>query len=212
MKKLNDIRYDIDTLLLRSKFPKDNGIIGKALAIYELKNIPASHVLAEVLVAHYIKSKGFTDVDIEHTVAGTKCDVYARARRIDICIEIEFPFVPPKHIIDSYEYLLAKHVKKIAQIARSGIMYASFAYPRGVIPLVPIDFLRPPASRIRKRLLELISITRKFFPIDEAEEEALWYANIYGILIFDLSSARIYELTTQTVEILITLYDSFLTE
>ncbi len=208
--KINDIRTDIELLLARAGFKRIDGIVGKALALYETKNLTLNHVLAEVLIAHYLAFRGYGSVDIEHTIGSSKCDVYAASKRAALCIEIEFGFVPPKHILDSFEYSIARHVKKAVQTLKSGIPYISFAYPRNYVPPLPLELLRPPSTRSRSRLRELAALVRKYMPLDDEEEALLGQVQVYSILIFDFSSARVIELMPQTAETLITLYESFL--
>ena len=207
----NDILSDIELLLAKAGYKRVDGIVGKAIALYRTKNIPLNHILAEVLLAHYLASRGYDTIDIEHTVGSAKCDVYAYQNRVTHCIEIEFGFVPPKHILDSYEYSQARHIKKAVQLRKNGVTHISFAYPRNYIPPIPLELLRPPSIRSLDRLHKLIALVRKYSPLDEEEERILAHIQIHSVFIFDFTTARVVELIPQTVEMLITLYESFLT-
>jgi len=206
-----DILSDIELLLAKAGYRRIDGIVGKAVALYRMKNVPLNHILAEVLLAHYLASQGYDAVDIEHTVGSAKCDVYAYQKRVAHCIEIEFGFVPPKHILNSYEYALARHIKKAVQLRKNGVTLISFAYPRNYVPPIPLELLRPPSLRSVDRLHRLIALVRKYAPLDEEEEKVLAQLQIHSVFIFDFTTARVVRLIPQTVEMLITLYESFLT-
>ena len=208
----NDILSDIELLLTKAGYKRIDGIVGKAIALYRTKNIPLNHILAEVLLAHYLASRGYDAVDIERTVGSAKCDVYAHQKKVTHCVEIEFGFVPPKHILNSYEYSLARHTKKAIQLRKNGVTLISFAYPRNYIPPIPLELLRPPSIRSPGRLHKLIALVRKYAPLDldEEGEKILAQLQIHSVFIFDFTTARVVELIPQTVEMLITLYESFL--
>jgi len=208
---VDSLRLDIDGLISKLSYPKDSNLISRAIALYSRKNIPLNHVLAEVLLGHYLRfERGFEKVDIERSVGRHSCDVYAEGGSLRICVEIEFNFVPPQYASEASEYLVARHVKKVLSISSCPEVLISFAYPRYCVPSIPIDLLRPPSARSIDRLRELVYITRRYFPIDIDSVEALRRACVHSIMIFDVAKPRVYELTPQTAEVLITLYDAFL--
>ncbi len=203
-------KLDLYTVLERAGYQRDESLIGRALILYKTKNIPLNHLLAEVLIAHYLRERGFSKVDIERNVGSMKCDVVAHHRSIVKCVEIEFLFVPPNHVVDYTEFMIARHVKKLIAAAKNGIEYLSFAYPRYVVPPIPLELVRPTQTRSDAILRELIAITRKFFPLHAEDIEFLRTATIHSIMLFDLSTGHVVELNPQTVEVLLTLYESFI--
>ncbi len=205
------LKLDIDNVISKLGCPRDNYLISRAIALYHRKGIPLNHVLAEALIAHYLKfKKGFESVDIERSINRHSCDVYAEGGSLKLCVEIEFNFVPPQFTSEASEYLVARHVKKAISVASCSGLSISFAYPRYCVPSIPIDLLRPPTARAVDRLRELIYITRKYFPIDADCLELLRNVCIHSIMIFDIARSKVYELTPQTAEVLITLYEAFL--
>ncbi len=207
----DSIKLDIDSIVSRLGCPKDGYIVSRAIALHQRKGIPLNHVLAEALIAHYLKfERGFERVDIEKSINKHSCDVYAESGALRICVEIEFNFVPPQYASEASEYLVARHVKKVLSLASCPNLMLSFAYPRYCVPSVPIELLRPPSSRNLDRLRELIYVARKYFPKEMESIELLRNACVHSIMIFDIAKSKVYELTPQTAEVLITLYDAFL--
>ena len=205
------LKLDIARILDRAGFPRNDRIVSRAVALYQRKNIPLNHILAEILIAHYLQSKGFREIDIEKGVGKCSCDVYGVCGRLSLCVEIEFNFVPPKHVTSWDEYIVARHIKKILTVTASGINNISFAYPKYVVPPVPLEFLRPSTARSSAMLSHYVSIVRKYFSLDiENPIEVLRRASVFSIMIFDVSSGTIKELSPQSAEVLITLYNSFL--
>ena len=208
---LDSLKLDIESLISKLGCPRDGYLVSRALALYSRKNIPLNHILAEMLIAHYLKfERGFERVDIERCINKHSCDVYAEGGSLRVCVEIEFNFVPPQYASEASEYLIARHIKKALALASCPEILLSFAYPRFSVPSIPIDLLRPPSARNVDRLRELIYVARKYFPIDVDSVEALRRVCIHSIMIFDVAKSRVYELTPQTAEVLITLYDAFL--
>ncbi len=209
---LENARIDIEAVINKLGCPRDDALVSKAVALYYRKRIPINHLLAETLIAHYLRFfKGFDRVDIERNAAKQRCDVYAECGSLRLCVEIEFNFVPPQHSTSASDYLVARHVKKLLSIASQKDLFAAFAYPRFVVPSIPIEFLRPPSSRSIDRIRKLVYVTRRYFPIDMEDIELLKNVCVYSVYIFDLGRGKVYELTPQTTEVLITLYDAFLT-
>jgi len=207
---IDSVRMDIEAVISKLGSPRDDFVVSKAIALYCRKRLPINHLLAETLIAHYLKFlKGFDRVDIEKNVNKHRCDVYAECGSLRICVEIEFNFVPPQHSSSSSEYLIARHVKKLVSIASQEGLLAAFAYPRFVVPSIPTIFLRPPNSRPLERIQELVGMARKYFPMDLGSENLLRNVNVYSLYIFDLANGKVVELTPQIAEVLITLYDAF---
>ncbi len=186
-------------------------IVLRVIKLMKDKNIPLNHVLAEILLYSYLRNKRYEYILIEETINNVKCDVYLKHGNYDICIEIEFYTVPIEYLNNWTEFIIARHIKKLYQIARANIKATAFAYPYGLVPLIPIELIRPSHYRSKKQIQELIAITRKYFSIEEDASELLKTQYIYAVYILDFSTGRVYEMLPQTVESLISLYRSLIT-
>jgi hypothetical protein len=180
-------------------------VVQKALKSIE-KNIPLSHVLAEVLLYSYLRDKGYKFISIEETIGLIKCDVYIEGGELNMCIEVETLAVPIEYILEGLDYVIARHVKKVIQIAKSGIKIVSFAYPFGVIPLIPLEFLKNPKDRDIEKLLKLLNTARKFFPLDLNDVAYLRLCNIEEVYVYDLASLNVKPLSKEKVFDLVNLY------
>ncbi len=186
-----------------------DSVVRRAVRLADEKGIPVNHVLAELLIYYYLLGCGYRYVTIEESVGMAKCDVYAEKEGFDVCVEIDFYSIPQNFILNRTKYILARHIKKVLQIVKSGIKAVIFAYPYGYIPLIPIELIKPINSRSRKRLLNIASTIREILTLDNDDIEYLMKAYINSILIFDTDGGKVYELSPQDVEKLMTLYSSY---
>lgn len=194
-------------LLFTSKLglqPFDS-VVQRALKLVE-KNLPISHVLAEVLLYTYLRYKGYRFVSVEETVGDMKCDVYVELDGVSMCIEVETFSIPLEHILNGVEYVIAKHVKKAIQATKSGINVISFAYPFGVIPLIPLELLKKPEDRVKEELLKLFNLVKKFFTVDIDDIAYLETCVIGDAYIYDLASLKVELLTKEKINYLINMY------
>lgn len=194
-------------LLFTSKLglsPLDN-VVQKALKSIE-KGIPISHILAEVLLYSYLKNEGYQLVSVEETVGVMKCDIYAKQGNFNMCIEVETIAIPLEYILDGFEYIVAKHVKKVIQATKSSIDVLSFAYPFGVIPLIPLELLKNPEDRVKEELLRLFNITKKFFSLDIDDLNYLGVCRIGEVYVYDLTTLKVKTISKEKISYLIHLY------
>jgi len=206
-----DILTQISEFITKINISLHDPTIIKIIRLMKDKNIPLNHVLAEILLYSYFRNRGYEYILIEETINNVKCDVYLRHRNYDICIEVEFYTIPIEYLGDWTEFIVARHIKKLYQIAKAGIKAAAFAYPYGIIPLIPIELIRPSHYRSKKRIQELLAIARKYYSIEEDADELLRMQHIHAVYIFDFSMGKVYEVLLQTIESLIALYQSLIT-
>jgi len=195
----------------RLRLQLNDSVVQKALKSIE-KNIPLSHILAEVLLYNYLKSKDYRFVSIEETVGYMKCDVYAEEDGNSVCIEVETLGIPSEYVLEGLEYLVARHVKKIVYAAKSGIHIVSFAYPFGAIPLIPIEFLKEPEDRDKENLVKLFNIVRKYYPLDLEDLSFLKQCTVGDVYIYDIASMKVVSLTKEKALNLVNFYLSFFYE
>lgn len=184
-------------------------VVRKAIKLVNEKGIPINHILAELIIYYYLSNCGYNYISIEESVGIAKCDVYAQKGDFNICIEVDFYTVPSNFLLNRTKYILARHIRKVIQIVKSGIKAAVFAYPYGSVPLIPIELVKPIESRSRRKLLDLISSVREISPLDNGDIDYLMKAYVHSVLIFDIDRGKIYELFPQDVEKLMELYDSY---
>lgn len=183
-------------------------VIYRAVKLVSEKGVSINHILAEILVYYYLLSQGYSYISIEESVGVARCDVYAKRDGFDICIEIDFYTVPQNFILNRMRYIVARHIKKMLQIVRSSISAAAFAYPYGLIPLIPTELVKPIDARSRKKLLNIVSNIRDLIPLDSDDVDHLMKVYIHSILIIDIDYGKVYELSPQSIEGLITAYES----
>ncbi|MEM1644662.1 MAG: hypothetical protein QXL96_02120 [Ignisphaera sp.] len=200
-----DIRTTLLLFLNKLRLSLAEVVVYKALRSLD-KGLPLTHILAEILMYSYLIGKGFEYVSIEETVGLTKCDIYARQGALDVCIEVETAVVPLDFILEGQNYIVAKHIKKVIQISKSNISFASFAYPYGVIPLIPIELLKKPEERSREELEKLFNIARKFFNLDKEDLTYLRNVVLGDTYLYDITSLKVVPLQKSNLQHLISLY------
>ena len=189
-------------------------IVGKLKGFYARGRISVSHALAELVVAHYLRSRGYERVDVEHSLAPrVVCDVYGELGGNRVCVEVEHGFVPPEHATEPISYLRARMVKKLAVIS-AHIDVPAMAVPPYYVPPVPLILLRPPHLRMKLRHLVsgIVEEVKRHFPDADAEllEKQLTNMELGFFLIVDIDSGRAIEIAPQQMEVLLTTRDSFL--
>ncbi|MCS7111617.1 MAG: hypothetical protein N3D82_00040 [Ignisphaera sp.] len=199
-------------LLSVIKVEHTDDIIRRAIRLVDEKGIPINHILAELLIYYYLRDRGYSYVSIEESVGVAQCDVYARREEFDVCVEIDFYSVPLDFLLSRTRYILARHVRKALQVVKSGIKAAIFAYPYGYIPLVPIELVRSIDSRSKKRIFDLATRIREIAPLENDDIDHLMKVYIHSVLIFDIDSGKVYELSPQEVEGLAELYGNYVGE
>jgi hypothetical protein len=195
-------------LLNRLRVEELGNIVRRAIKLISEKGVSINHVLAELLIYHYLLRQGYSYVSIEESVGMARCDVYAIKEEFNICIEIDFYSVPQDFVLNRTKYILARHIRKLIQIVKSNIRAAIFAYPYGSIPLVPLELIKPIDSRSKKKIVELVSSIRETLPLDNSDVDYLMRVEIHSIYIFDIDTGKVYELTPSEAEYLITLYEN----
>jgi len=200
---------DLYTLLMtissRLGIESTDGIIYRAMKLVE-KGVTVTHILAEVLIHSHVKNEGYNYVSIEETVGTTKCDVYAENESERICIEIETHSIPAEYILEGYHYIIARHIKKILQIIKEGSILLTFAYPYGVVPLIPLELLKKPEERSEDELEKAIAIARKFYAIDYDVVTYLKNWIIKYVYIYDMALLRVVRLPIESITKLVHTY------
>lgn len=183
--------------------------IRKAVRLADEKGVPVNHILAELLIYHYLRGRGYSFVSIEESTGLAKCDVYAIKGGFDVCVEIDFYSVPHSFSLNRTRYILARHLRKMLQVAKSGVRAVVFAYPYGYIPLLPIELVKPVDSRSRERILDMINRVRELTLVENSDVDYLMRIHIHGVLIFDIDSGKVYELSPDRVEGLVNMYSGY---
>jgi len=183
-------------------FSSEDNIILKALRLVRDKGVAVSHVIAELLLCKYLMEKGY-ECEIEYTHNNVKCDVYARKRSIDECIEILYYAVPLDNIENWTNYIVLTHLRKAMQILKSSIYFVSFAYPVGLIPLIPPTFFEIISG---DRLAKVMASYGLHEP--EVLERVKDTPIIHHIYVFDLSKAKVCKISYEEAKMLILLYNS----
>lgn len=180
-------------------------VVQKALKLL-MKGLSLTHILAEILLYVHLKLDDYEYISIEETVGAIKCDVYAKQGLNDVCIEIETNVVPMEYVLDGYRYIIAKHVKKLAQISKEGIKVASFAYPLGVIPFIPTELLKNPEARSKDTIGNLFNIARKFFNLGIDDITYLENCILGDIYIYDITTLKVFRIPKNSIQNLLAVY------
>jgi len=180
--------------------------VAKAIRMLKDKGVSLAHLMAELLLCKYLSEKNFS-CDIEFTIGDMKCDVYAKIDNVDTCIEIIY-YTLPLETIDKWSNILVSiHLKKLIKMSKNKIMFAAFAYPLGLIPLIPPKLL----DNYTKEVIVQLSLK---YMLDEdviAEARELnFVTSISKIYIFDLYAAKVEEVLPSTIKNLLLFYESIL--
>jgi hypothetical protein len=183
-------------------FSPDSSTILRTLKLIRDKGIAISHAIAELLLCKYLMEKGYT-CEIEYTINNTKCDVYAEKSSIDECIEIFYYAVPLNSIDDWTNYIILTHLRKIVQMLKSSAHFITFAYPTGLVPLIPPALLSITSKEQLAKIMVKYGLHR-FEDLKEFRDTPI----IHHVYIFDLSKAKVRKITCEEIKMLVLLYSS----
>ena len=194
------VKEDLYSMLMlfitKLKLDPSDPVVQKALKLVN-KGVPASHVLAEAFLYAYLRSLGYKEVYIESTIGTAKCDIYVKTDLVDECIEIETQIIPVEHLLDGYRYIIARYVKKLIQVAKNGIQQLSFAYPLGVVPLIPPELMKQPSTRSHKKLEKLFLEAQRYYSLDFSEISYLAKSSIGKIYVYDFVLQKVFTLSSE---------------
>ncbi|MEM0048061.1 MAG: hypothetical protein QW464_04225 [Ignisphaera sp.] len=202
-----DIVSDSLSILLRyaSKLgiPPESAYVAKAMRMLRDKGVSLTHLLAEILLCKYLVEKGFS-CDIESTVGDMKCDVYAKKDSVDICIEIMYYTLPLDSIGEWSKSIISSHIRKIIKISRNRIAFAAFAYPIGLVPMIPSEVIDSPTKDAVNRILTKYGLYDEVPNVKDLD----FISPIYKIYLFDLHTREVYELLPTATKNLLLFYES----
>ena len=194
-----------ELLLFNAKLglPQNSPYILKALKLVKNKGVPLSHVFAELLLCKYFSERKFL-CDIEMTINNMKCDVYIEKGFIDVCVEVMYYNIPIENIGEWKRAIIVTHLKKVLNASKSNIKFIAFAYPYGLIPLVPPEII----GSISKDIL-INTLLKYGLTYEATEVENLNHITpIYAFYIFDFSEMKVYEILPDHAKTLLLFYTS----
>jgi hypothetical protein len=180
--------------------PETTPFVSKVVKAVKSKGVSVSHALAEILLCKYLSERGYS-CDVEHTIGTLKCDIYARKGSVDECIEIFFYLLPVNEIENWTKYIVSAHIKKFVNAIRSHVKVLSFAYPVGLVPLIPLQLLGPITKEGLVRILASYGLEDVKEFKDVVETPLIQY-----VYLFDLSKARVVRVSCEKVRSLIMFY------
>ena len=180
--------------------PETTPFVSKVIKAVKSKGVPVSHALAEILLCKYLSERGYS-CDVEYTIGALKCDVYARKGSVDECIEVFFYLLPVNEIGNWSKYIISAHIKKFVNAIRSQVKILSFAYPVGLVPLIPLQLLGPIT---KERLVRVLAS----YGLEDVEEfkDVIEVPLIQYVYLFDLSKASVARISCENVRSLIMFY------
>ncbi|MEM0120754.1 MAG: hypothetical protein QXP58_00875 [Thermoprotei archaeon] len=153
--------------------------------------VKINHSVMEVVVASYLIRKGF-DVDVEHSLDGLVCDVYAQ-KGGTLIVEIETGFVPPEHALDPVRYMVARLISKVARYSKHADRFM-LATPVDNFAQLHPALIKQPKERTREDLENMKNLCDQYYHNPPITWEELANARLHGVFVVNVDRAAVIEL------------------
>ena len=160
-------------------------------SLYYKNLVKINHSVMELTCAKHLILAGY-NVDLEKTLNGLSCDVYATKGLGSIIIEVETGFVPPEHALDPSTYIRARIASKITRYSGFAEKFGLAAPPHYIIP-IPQVLIKPPRDRQESDVIVLKSLCDIYYTNPPVSLKEIRNAHLHAIYILDVDNLTVKE-------------------
>ena len=153
--------------------------------------VKINHSVMELVLAKHLLVAGYA-VDVERTMDGLSCDVYATKGLGTLIVEVETGFVPPEHALDLLAYLRARITSKITRYSTRADKFALAAPPHYVM-WIHRALLKPPRERTPEDVVEVKALCDAYYRSPPVGLDDVRNARLHAIYLLDVDHARVHE-------------------
>lgn len=168
----------------------------KLIHLYERNLVKINHSVMELVCAKYLILCGYR-VDLEYTLDGLSCDIYALKGLGSLIIEVETGYVPPEHALDPITYCKARITSKITRYSGYAEKFA-LATPPYYTLWFPLALIKPPRYRTVKEIEEIKNLCDLYYSNPPVSIEDIRNARLHAIYIIDVDSGVVRETDPNT--------------
>ncbi len=163
----------------------------RLIALHDSNLVKINHSVMELVCAKYLVHAGFY-VDLERTLNGLSCDVYATKGLGAMIVEVETGFVPPENALNPSTYIRARIASKITRYSGFAEKFGLAVPPHYVMP-VPQVLVEPPRSRHNDEILAVKKLCDRYYSNPPVSLEEIRNARIHTIYILDVDNGTVKE-------------------
>jgi hypothetical protein len=163
----------------------------RLIALHDSNLVKINHSVMELVCAKYLVLAGYY-VDLERTLDGLSCDVYATKGLGAMIIEVETGFVPPEYALNPSTYIKARIASKITRYSGFAEKFGLAVPPHYVMP-VPQVLVEPPSSRHGDGIMAVKKLCDMYYSNPPVSLEEIRNARIHTIYILDVDNGTVKE-------------------
>jgi hypothetical protein len=161
------------------------------IALHDNNLVKINHSAMELVCAKFLVLAGYY-VDLEKTLNGVSCDIYASKGLGIMIVEVETGFVPPEHALDPSTYIKARIASKITRYSGFAEKFGLAVPPHYVMP-IPQVLLEPPRYRRTEDIMAVKALCDLYYSNPPVSLEEIKNAHIHTIYILDVDNGTVKE-------------------
>ena len=190
---------DVDTVMEKMRGELNQEEYAKLLLLrdrlFQLNSrnlVKINHSIMELICAKHLTQGGF-EVELERTLNGVSCDIYAVKGYGSLIVEVETGFVPPEHALDPQSYLRARIASKITRYSSYANKFCLGTPPHYIIQ-IPATLTRPPRFRTQEEIADIKRLCDLYYSSPPVTLEEIRNARLHSIYAIDVDTVSIREL------------------
>lgn len=162
------------------------------LKVLHSKNlVKINHSVMELVCAKYLVLAGYI-VDLEKSLNGLSCDIFASKGLGTMIIEVETGFVPPDHALDPSTYIRARIASKITRYSHFAEKFGLAVPPHYVMP-VPKVLMEPPRNRSSEEIMAIKALCDLYYSNPPVSLDEIKNSHIHAVYILDVDNGVVEE-------------------
>jgi len=153
--------------------------------------VKINHSVMELICAKHLIQSGF-EVELEHTLDGVSCDIYAVKGYGTLIVEVETGFVPPEHALDPQRYLRARIASKITRYSGFADKFCLGTPPHYVMQIPPA-LTKPPRFRTPQEVASVKRLCDLYYTTLPVALEEIRNARLHSIYALDVDNVSVRE-------------------
>lgn len=199
---MDDFERDIESIMEKLRGDLDDfeysrllRLRDRLLMLHKRNMVKINHSVMELVCAKYLIKRGFR-VEIEYTLNGVSCDIYAIKGLGTLIVEVETGFVPPEHALDPQRYLRARIASKIIRYSSYANKFCLATPPHYIMP-IPRALLKPPRYRTEVEVETLKRLCDLYYTRPPVTLEEVRNARLHSIYVIDVDEASVMEMDVE---------------
>ena len=169
-------------LRLRDRLPELHG----------MNLVKINHSIMELVCAKHLIKSGF-EIELEHTLNGVSCDIYAVKGYGTLIVEVETGFVSPKYALDPRNYLKARIASKVTRYSGYANKFCLGTPPHYVMQIPP-PLTKPPRFRTPEEVAAMKGLCDLYYTNPPVTVEEVRNARLHSIYSLDVDTVSVKEL------------------